>query len=94
MAFLRSDVLSRKARLRVLTEPLRRGRGEDAGDESVHDFAARRIGPEATTVLVDAMVSGIYAGDVRRLSVRSTFPKLWRMEAEHGSLFRAMLRRR
>jgi oxygen-dependent protoporphyrinogen oxidase len=40
------------------------------------------------------MVSGIHAGDARQLSLRATFPKMERMEREHGSLFRAMLSRR
>src|SRR6185369_5044735 len=90
-AFLGSDVLSWGGKLRVLTEPFRRTRAASEGEESVFDFAARRIGPEAAAVLVDAMVSGVYAGDATRLSLRSTFPKMAAMEAEHGSLTRAML---
>jgi oxygen-dependent protoporphyrinogen oxidase len=60
----------------------------------VFDFVARRIGAEAASVLVDAMVSGIYAGDVRNLSLPATFPKMHRMEVDHGGLVRAMLARR
>lgn len=92
-AFLRSDVLGWAAKLRVLGEPFGR-RTRDEGDESVFDFASRRIGREAARVLVDAMVSGVYAGDARRLSLEATFPKMWSMEREHGSLTRAMLARR
>jgi oxygen-dependent protoporphyrinogen oxidase len=92
-AFLTSDVLSWPGKLRVLLEPFQPG--PKAGqDESVLEFAARRIGREAATVLVDAMVSGIYAGNAANLSLRATFPKMWAMEAEHGSLTRAMLARR
>ena len=40
------------------------------------------------------MVSGVYAGDSRLLSLGATFPKMGRMEREHGSLFRALLARR
>ncbi len=90
-AFLGSDILSLRGRLRVLLEPLgRRARG----DESVFAFASRRIGREAAEVLVDAMVTGVYAGDPRQLSLPATFPRMRRMEEEHGSLFRAMLSRR
>jgi oxygen-dependent protoporphyrinogen oxidase len=75
--------------MRLLGEPFApRGRKED---ESVYDFVSRRIGAEAASVLVDAMVSGIYAGDVRQLSLPATFPRMHQMEQEHGSLFRAML---
>ncbi|MHC5011287.1 MAG: protoporphyrinogen oxidase [Planctomycetota bacterium] len=89
-SFLRSPLLSLRGRLRVLREPFAAGPPDDTEDESVHAFATRRIGREAADVLVDAMVSGVFAGDARRLSLRSTFPKMYAMEREHGSLFAAM----
>jgi oxygen-dependent protoporphyrinogen oxidase len=93
ISFLRSGVLSPLGKLRVLCEPFGPGPPED-GDESVFDFASRRIGKEAAAVLVDAMVSGIFAGDARNLSLRAAFPKMWAMENEHGGLLRAMRARR
>jgi oxygen-dependent protoporphyrinogen oxidase len=90
--FLRSPLLSPLGRARVLLEPLARGRPRH--DETVHAFAARRIGWEAADVLVQAMVSGVFAGDARALSLRSTFPKMAAMEGAHGSLFRALVARR
>jgi protoporphyrinogen/coproporphyrinogen III oxidase len=90
-AFLLSDALSLPGRLRVLLEPLM-PRGPV--DESVLQFASRRIGREAGEVLVDAMVTGVYAGDPASLSLAATFPKMHAMEAEHGSLTRAMVARR
>ena len=90
--FLRSPVLSLRGRLRVFAEPLA-GRRPEGVDESIYDFAARRIGAEAAAILVDAMVSGVFAGDVRALSLRSSFPRMHRMEEEHGGLVRALLAR-
>jgi protoporphyrinogen/coproporphyrinogen III oxidase len=90
--FLRSPVLSLRGRLRVFGEPFARSRPDDV-DESVFEFASRRIGPEAAAVLVDAMVSGVFAGNVHELSLRSAFPRMAQMEADHGSLVRAMLAR-
>jgi protoporphyrinogen/coproporphyrinogen III oxidase len=92
LSFLRNPVLSLRGRLRVLGEPFARPRPAGA-DESVYDFAARRIGPEAASVLVDAMVSGVFAGNVHELSLRSAFPKMAQMEAEHGGLVKAMVAR-
>ncbi len=89
-AFFRSDLLSVRGRLRVLLEPFMPKRSA-AGDESVYSFASRRIGPEAASVLVDAMVSGIYAGDPENLSLEAAFPKMAAMEARYGSLVRAMI---
>lgn len=91
LAFLTSDILELGGRLRVLAEPFGRRRPE--GDESVFDFARRRIGRRAAEVLVDAMVTGVFAGDSRSLSLAATFPRMAAMEAEHGSLTRAMLAR-
>jgi len=93
LSFLTSGVLSPLGKLRVLCEPFGPGPPRD-GDESVFGFASRRIGTEAASVLVDAMVSGIFAGDARNLSLRAAFPKMWEMESEHGSLLRAMKARR
>ncbi len=90
-AFLTSDVLSLPGRLRVLLEPFQR-RGAD--EESVFTFASRRIGREAAEVLVDAMVTGVYAGDPGKLSLPATFPKMRAMEQQYGSLVRAMLAKR
>jgi oxygen-dependent protoporphyrinogen oxidase len=92
VGFLRSRVLSPKGRARVLMEPFAHSK-PDGVDETIHEFASRRIGSEAASVLIDAMVSGVFAGDIRSLSLESTFPKMAAMEAEHGGLVRAMVAR-
>lgn len=88
-SFLSCPVLSLGGRLRVLGEPF--AAKHPGGDETVYDFARRRIGAEAAHVLVGAMVSGVFAGDARALSLQSCFPKMAEMEAVHGSLVKAML---
>ena len=57
-------------------------------DESVHDFASRRLGSVVAEKILGAVVSGIYGGDPRQLSMRSCFPRVWDMEKESGSIFR------
>lgn len=93
LSFMGSDILTWPGKLSVFGEPFRRAK-RDGEDESVFDFAARRIGTEAARVLVDAMVTGIYAGDSARLSLEATFPKMHAMERDHGGLVRAMLAKR
>ena len=88
-----TKALGLRAKLRLLAEPF--ARGASAGvDETVYDFARRRIGAEAADMLVDAAVAGISAGDSRQLSVKSQFPLMVEMERKHGSLIRAMIARR
>ncbi len=84
--FLISDCLPLGARLRALAEPFIRSRSAD--DESVFDFARRRLGRGAAEILVDGMVTGVFAGDPQRLSLASAFPKLQALEANYGSLVR------
>lgn len=91
-AFLTSNLLSLRGRLRVVGEPF--ARPAPRHDESIYEFASRHIGREAADVLVGSMVSGIFAGDAHELSLKAAFPKMAEMEAAHGSLFRAMLARR
>ncbi len=70
------------------TIPARRFDGDD--DESIADFATRRLGREASERLVAPLLGGISAGDASDISVRAAFPQLVAMEREHGSLVRGM----
>jgi protoporphyrinogen/coproporphyrinogen III oxidase len=90
--FLKSPLLSRRAKFRMGMEFFRPARRESS-DESVGDFGRRRLGREFTEVMLDSMVSGIYAGDVDRLSVRAAFPKIVELEQEYGGLFKGMFAR-
>ncbi|ANM31802.1 hypothetical protein ABI59_22920 [Acidobacteria bacterium Mor1] len=92
LGFLGSGVLSLGGCLRILAEPFA-GRSAEP-DESIFDFAARRIGPEAADVLVRAMVTGIFAGDPRKLSLRAALPRMAAMEDRHRSLVKAMFARK
>jgi protoporphyrinogen/coproporphyrinogen III oxidase len=84
-SFLASGVLSWRGKLNLLAERFRPPRRGDA-DESIDAFVRRRAGAEVAETLADAFVTGIYAGDPKLLSVGAAFPRLVRMEREHGSI--------
>ena len=63
-----------------------------APDESVYEFALRHFGKEAADVLIGGMVSGIYAGEPRRLSVEACFGVLHEKEKEDRSVVLSMLK--
>jgi oxygen-dependent protoporphyrinogen oxidase len=88
LSFLTSSSLSFRGKLRLMGEPFA-GPPEGQVEETVYEFAARRIGPEAAETFVDTIVSGISGGDSRTLSVRSQFPLLHEWERKHGSLVKA-----
>ncbi len=82
-AFFVSPLFSTGAKLRLLLEPFhRRARAE----ESIAQFVRRRLGPEFLDWAIDPFVSGVYAGDPARLSVRAAVARIYALEAEHGSL--------
>jgi oxygen-dependent protoporphyrinogen oxidase len=89
-AFLKSDVLPLGAKLRMMGELFTRRAPE--GDESLAAFGRRHVGRVATEVLVDAVQTGIYAGDVEALSVAAVFPKVVELERQHRSLVLGMAR--
>jgi oxygen-dependent protoporphyrinogen oxidase len=93
LRFVTSGILEPRAILRLLREPWVPAR-EGGGDESVWDFASRRLGAQAADRLVAPMVLGVFAGDAKRLSLPSAFPRLAALEHEHGSLVRGMMARR
>uniref|UniRef100_A0AAR2KFE0 Protoporphyrinogen oxidase n=1 Tax=Pygocentrus nattereri TaxID=42514 RepID=A0AAR2KFE0_PYGNA len=60
-------------------------------DESVHAFVSRRLGSELADIAIDALCRGVFAGDSRKLSVRSCFPPLYSAEKARGSILLGML---
>lgn len=93
LALLRSPLLSLRGRIHVLLERFR-PRGDSSREDSVATFGRRRLGEEATRTLLEPLVSGVHAGDVERLSMRSAFPEIAEMEARYGSLQAGLAQRR
>ncbi|NLT67862.1 MAG: protoporphyrinogen oxidase [Acidobacteria bacterium] len=89
---VKTALLGPLGKARVFCEPLVPGRRGD-GDESVFDFAARRIGRAAAETFVDPMVSGVFGGVARELSLPSCFPIMREMETRYGGLVKAMIAR-
>ena len=87
---LRTPLWSFGAKLRVLKEPFIARRIHES-DESVAEFACRRLGNEIYRYAVNPLVGGIYAGKPELLSLRYGFPKLYDLEQTHGSLIRGAL---
>ena len=90
-ALVKTDLLSARGKLRLFAEPFV-GRG--TADESVLAFVARRFGREAAERAAAPALIGVFAGDAAALSVRSALPRVAAMEREHGSILRALMRRK
>ena len=90
--FLKSDLLTWGGKLRVLAEPFI-ARSKNQRDESVAEFVRRRFGSEALDLLVSPFVSGVYAGETERLSVRATLPELKGLELRDKSIMWSLWKR-
>jgi oxygen-dependent protoporphyrinogen oxidase len=86
-AMLTSSLLGVGSRWRILSEPFRTT-FPPAGEESVAKFARRKFGDEILEYLVAPFVSGVYAGDPEKLSLKAAFPSLDEWEREYGSVLR------
>ncbi|NVN89241.1 MAG: protoporphyrinogen oxidase [Desulfuromonadales bacterium] len=91
-SFLKSRLISWPGKLRLALEPTPLVPGPPKGvDESLADFARRRLGREALDKLIAPMVSGIFAGDPETMSLVSCFPRIAELERDYGGLIRAMI---
>jgi protoporphyrinogen/coproporphyrinogen III oxidase len=90
-AMLTSSLLSPRTKWKIARDAVGTNRAP-LEDESVAAFVRRKFGEELLDRLVAPFVSGIYAGDPERLSLRSAFPQVHKAEKSAGSVIRGMLR--
>lgn len=90
VAFAKSDLLTWRGKLALFAEPLRPARDRRLTDESVHDWATRRLGPEAARALIAPFITGIYAADAREVSLAAGMKAFAALEAD-GGLVRGMV---
>jgi protoporphyrinogen/coproporphyrinogen III oxidase len=90
-AILTTSLLGRGTRWKFATEVLRRTKPPNE-DESIADFVRRKFGHEILEYLVSPFVSGVYAGDPEKLSLRAAFPTLEEWERQYGSVLRGAMK--
>jgi protoporphyrinogen/coproporphyrinogen III oxidase len=90
-AFFASSLFSAKTKWSILRDALGRSTPPHV-DESVAAFTRRKFSSELLDKLVGPFVSGIYAGDPEKLSLRAAFPQLHEAERAAGSIIRGMIR--
>lgn len=63
-------------------------------EETIFEFIQRRFNRTIAEELVDPVISGIFAGDIRRLSMKAALPTLWELEEKYGSVVKGMMEMR
>lgn len=93
LEFLKSSLISFMGKMRICGEFFISAKKENA-DETIADFAERRLGAEARDYLIAPMVSGIFAGDISKLSLKSCFPVIYELEKNYGGLFKGLIKKK
>ena len=89
-AFLRTDLLSWKAKLRLLAEPLT---GNIDPDESAEDAFVRKFVTETYTNLISPIFGGTYGSDPAEMPAKYALEPIMRLEQRDGNLLRPALSR-
>ena len=89
-ALLATPLLSPLGKLRLLGDLFKKFRPEE---QSVAQWAAYRFGREILP-LVDAALTGTFAGDYERISIDGVMPGVRALEKEAGSVLRGLLRKK
>jgi len=89
MPMVRSNLLGWGTKIRMGFELLRRPKTNP--DRSVAEFVVDHFGQETLDYLAEPLLSGVYGGDPRELSVNSVLPRFVEMETARGSLGRAVM---
>lgn len=89
-AFLRTDLLSPKAKARILYEPLT---AQASPDEHAAKLFQRKFGYEAYRNLIEPLFGGTFGSDPAAMPAKYSLPQLIQLEKDKGSLLRAAIDR-
>jgi oxygen-dependent protoporphyrinogen oxidase len=81
-----SKILTWGGKIRLALGAIGFARPAMAGEESVEQFFSRLLGKQAVERLVAPFISGVYAGDPKRLSAKAAFSKIFRLENSYKGL--------
>ena len=87
VGFIKSNILSFSAKIRILFEPFIKKHKKDT---SVFDFIVKRFGKEFHDNLIVPFLNGIYAGDTKKMSIKFVLKKVWEMEQKNGSVLKSI----
>jgi oxygen-dependent protoporphyrinogen oxidase len=91
-AFLASSLFSVRTKWSLARDAFGSTRPPES-DESIAAFVRRKFSAELLDKFVGPFISGIYAGDPERQSLRSAFPQLRDAEQSAGSIIRGLKKR-
>ncbi|MBE9502727.1 MAG: protoporphyrinogen oxidase [Proteobacteria bacterium] len=88
-----TDLWSLRGKLRALLEPFI-PRASSESEETVSQFITRRFGAEVYERSIEPYIAGTLAGDADKSCLKSTFQQFAKLEAEHGSILKGVIKRK
>lgn len=92
LSMLASPIVSLKGKFRILSEFFRHEKVD--GDPSIVDFLSQRFGKEVVDYLIDPVFSGIYAGNIHRMSSKEILPDLLNFVNQNGSILKGFIQKK
>jgi oxygen-dependent protoporphyrinogen oxidase len=87
--FVTTKLFSMSGKLRAAAD-LVLTRSKEESDQSLGEFFRRRLGDEVVENLIEPLLSGIYAGDIDKMSLMTLFPHFYQVEQKYRSLILGM----
>ncbi len=85
VALLTTPMLSLGGKFGLMTGLMLSGRARDE-EETIEQVAIRRFGKDVSDTMISAVIAGIFAGDIRKLSLKACFPPVADVDRQARSL--------
>lgn len=89
-----TSLLSWPAKLKAAREYLRKPSSQSLPERSIGDFVDNHYGREAVEYLAEPLLTGVFGGDVWKLSVNEVLPRFVELESKYGSVTRGLIAER
>ena len=89
--FIKSNILSFSAKIRIFFEIFSK---KSKTNLSVYHFFKRRFGKDFHDILIEPFLTGIYAGNTRKMSTKHVLKKIWELEQNYGSIILGLIKKK
>tara|TARA_Y100001978_G_C23697091_1_gene438225 strand:- start:1173 stop:2486 length:1314 start_codon:yes stop_codon:yes gene_type:complete len=90
-SFITTPLLSLHSKFRLIKELFIKKHNQNT---TVFNFINKRFGREFHDQLIEPFLTGIYAGDTKKMSAQHTLKLLWKLEQKHGSIIKGLIKRK